>query len=397
LTFTDSQIKSLKPTGKTLDIREAQGFGIRVQPSGVKTWFYIYRFDGKRRFLNLGHYPALPLTKARSAHRKALDLVEQGIDPLAAKQEKKRERISAPTVQQLSEEYIEKHAKPNKKSWKADQRTLDADILPAIGKRKAKDITRREVVLLLEKIAERAPVLSNRVLALLRKMFNFAVQRGILNQTPCSNIARIHKEKPKDRSLSKEEVKTLWSDLDTLNIRAATRNALKLILVTAQRPSEVCEIRWEEIDGQWWTIPANRAKNGKEHRVYLSPLALELLGKPAKKGFVLPGTKKDRPVSVFTINTALYKNIDIIHVDKFTPHDLRRTAATHMASLGHGVVVDKILNHVDRRVTAIYDRYSYDKEKQLAFESWGRKLQAIITGKEDKVVPLINKRKTQQG
>jgi len=186
--FTDRQIRNLKPEEKIKDIRGGHGFGIRVKPDGTKIFFYGYDspVTGARRFLTLGEYPGLSLEEARIKHGDAYKLVKAGGDPLEIKHLEDEERRKTPTVKDLIDEYIKKHAMVNKKSWQEDKRCLEKEVLPLWGRRKARDITKRDVVLLLEGIVERgSPVMANNALEKVRKMFNFAVERDILSFTPC--------------------------------------------------------------------------------------------------------------------------------------------------------------------------------------------------------------------
>ena len=421
MTFTDTFIKKLKPTEKKYSKSEGNGFTVRVMPSGVKTWLYAYEFDGRKKEKNLGQYPEISLADARDKFEADRKLLKNGTDPGEVERLKKEEKLKAPTVSDLCDEYIKKHAKKVKKSWEEDQRALEVEIVPQWGKRKAADIKKRDVVLLLEGIVERgSPVMANRVRALISKMFNFAVERDIVEMNPCSGVKPLSKENPKERHLSEVEIKTLFNCLDTSSELIMTddfKRILKLILVTAQRPGEVTGMHSREIDGKWWTIPAERSKNGKAHRVYLTGLALELIGK--KKGFIFESPKADndgnpKPIDEKGLARALRRNIkgetyrqdkvkrrkgkeyvrgaykekklpenpNRIGVDFFTPHDLRRTAATFMAESGVlEEIVDRVLNHSRRGVTWTYNRYPYEKEIQAALESWERKLNSITKGK----------------
>lgn len=394
--FTNQQIKSLPSKKAPYLLSEPGGLYVRVHPSGKKTWLYVYSLDGQRKWHRLGEYPHTDLSDARAKLRDALKLRDRGKDPAEEKLKKKIERQQAPTVKELVQEYLQKHAEPKKKTWKEDKRCLEKDVVPAWGKRKAKDITKRDVNLVLESVVARgAPIQANNLFEKIRKMFNFAVAKGILEHSPCVGIEPPTKREPKDRHLSEKEIKTLWDGLDNAPMSDEIRRALKLILVTAQRPGEVIGLHSSEIEGRWWTIPAARSKNGKAHRVYLTNRALELIGK--KEGFIFESPKGKKPIAVNALAFSLRRSFKIDEKTKkarlpmahFTPHDLRRTAATFMASLGFGIVVEKVLNHTDRRVTAIYDRYGYDKEKRAALEAWGRKLTRIITSqKQAKVVHL---------
>jgi integrase len=391
--FTDTKIRSLLPAEKKYYLRAANGFSIRVLPSGAKTWLFIYTQEGKRKEMNLGHYPSVTLEEARRRYRDAFTVFENGKDPAAIERVMAEERRKAPLVEDLVREYIEKHAKRFKRSWAKDEAILNRDIVPAWGKRKAEDIAKRDVILLLEKIIERgSPGMANNCFQIVRKMFNFAVERDILPHTPCVGVKLPSPRIARDRVLSEEEIKNLWESLDKANLAEETRKAIKLVLITAQRPGEVAGMHVSEIDGRWWTIPAERAKNGKAHRVYLTDLALELIGNIEGKDFVFPcpHKSKQQPLGGNAMVVAIRRNLATLKTEYFTPHDLRRTAATFLAEMGTmDEVIDAILNHAKMGVIRVYNQYRYDREKQQALESWERKLKTIITGRNaGKVVAL---------
>ncbi|AJE04668.1 tyrosine-type recombinase/integrase [Geobacter pickeringii] len=416
MTFSDKYIASLKPTDKINDVREGKGFGIRVLPSGIKTWFFIYRIDGKRRFMNLGHYPSISLQDARKKYRDAYGLYEQGKDPAGLADHAKEERRKMPTVADLVEEYIERHAKRFKRSWEKDKQILNRDVIPAWGTKKAVDVSKRDVVSLLEGIVERgAPAMANNCFQIIRKMFNWAVEKDILPSTPCTGVKLPSPKVTRERTLNDTEIKTMWGNLGQCAMSEEIERALKLILVTAQRPGEVIGMHSSEIDGQWWTIPAERAKNGKSHRVFLTSLALELIGNVEDKAYIFktPIIDRDQPIGGTALNVALNRALctpvidkkgkpvieadgkqvtkNTLGVDPFTPHDLRRTAATFMAEMGTmDEVIDAILNHAKKGVIKVYNQYRYDKEKQAALESWERKLKSIINGKTNATVTPIS-------
>ena len=422
--FTDAQLKGLKPQKQRVILYEdgGRGFGLRIEPSGRKSFFLEYRFgEGKERrnrVYTIGQYPKITLTQARSIASQCLAQVEKSIDPATQKQTTKIANRNALTVGDLVEEYIEKWAKvqKKKKSWKEDERLLRKDIIPAMGRKKAKDIRRRDIVLLLDEIVDRgAAITANRVLAVTRKMFNFAVGRDIIDASPCVQIPAPAKENGRERNLSEDEIKIFWEKLDDAKMSQEIRFALKFLLVTAQRKSEVITSEWKEFDfkNKWWTIPAEKAKNKQTHRVPLTTMAIEILNEikriTGKYQFVFASpvgaTKRSpdkqvgtSPILGSSVDHALRDNltddpktgrINIFKLDHFTPHDLRRTAASMMTRSGvQRLTVKKILNHADGEITAIYDRYEYDKEKQKAMSAWDRKLRDIFSGEKAKIVSI---------
>ncbi len=393
--LTDVRVQSLKPKATRYEVWDpaAAGFGVRVTPKGIKSFVYLYRFEGLARRMTIGRYPQLSLSKARlkyASAKAALD--DKGIDPGRGLVEGRAASRIAPTVIQLVDEYIEKWAMPRKRSWKEDKRLLAYDVIPILGRKKAAEVTRRDIRLLLDGIIDRgAPITANRVLAVVRKMFRFAVSRDIVPNNPCEAVEAPAKEASRDRVLSEPEIQTLWQSLNSkkLKMTEPVRMSLRMILVTGQRKGEVVSARWDEMDlaAGWWTIPGEKAKNGLPHRVPLSPLALELLKQIRKLSsdseFLFPSAHGNKTIRHDAVSKAVRRDESALNVEHFTPHDLRRTAASQMASAGISrLVISKILNHVDSSVTAVYDRHSYDKDKRKALNAWARQLESITSGKK---------------
>ena len=373
--LTDRALSKLNP-GEHAD-GKIPGLVFRVRPRGGKSWAYRYRINGRLRRLTLGAYPALRLADARTAARTARKAVSLGRDPAA----EKREAREADTFGELASRYIDQWAKPRKKTWKEDQRKLNRHVLPQWRHVPASGITRRDARELLERVAEGAPVGVNRVRSLLSKIFNFGIQVDVIEHNPITGTLR-NPERARERVLTEDEIRTFWKATavkteDDEGMSAAMAARFRVQLVTAQRGGEVQAMRWDEVDldAAVWTIPAEKAKNGLTHRVPLSALALELLdfAKPREDGYVLVGAlgKRQRREALRTIP-----------IDDFRPHDTRRTAASYMASIGvPRVVIGKILNHVERDITAVYDRHGYDREKAEALARWADELGRIVAGK----------------
>lgn len=408
--FSEKFIEKLKVSDRIQDIREAHGFGIRVLPSGVKTWFFIYRIDGNRRFMNLGHYPSISLAEARRRYRAAYDLYEQGQDPVAQVQIKKKARREAKTVSELVETYLEEHAKPRKRSWAKDEQILNRDVVPYLGSRKAEDITKDDITDTLKRIMGRgSPGMANNTFQIIRKMFNFAKDNSIVPRSPCAEVKMPAEKVERDRVLTESEIKSFWENVDNCPLSSEVKRALKLILVTAQRPGEIIGMHTSEIDGRWWTIPAKRSKNGKAHRVYLTDTALNLIGDTSGKGYIFPTPHKTKTQSIHAhaLPIAVKRNLKVkvkvdgkteeinrLGVSPFTPHDLRRTAASNLAGLGYrDEIIDAVLNHAKKGVIKVYVHHSYSKEKKDALERWEKKLALIVAGDKRSSIPfLINKK-----
>ena len=398
--FTDRSIAALKPKAARYEIWEASrtGLGVRVSPAGRRSWIYMYRFEGRPRRMTLGTYPQLSLANARVLHAKAREKKERGIDPGTLHVERRRAERHAETIADLIDEYLEKYARPNKRTAAADERALGKEVLPLWGRQKAASITRRDVIRLLDGIVERgSPIMANRLLEIIRRMFAFAVKRDILDSSPCVMVEPPAKETPRDRVLSPDEIKAFWTGLEKARISDPTRLALKFMLATGQRRGEIVGAPWSEfdLDAGAWEIPAVRTKTGRAHRVPLSNLALDLLSEIRRDGngseWLFPSPRGGRPMASAAVSHAVRNNLDWFGVTQFTPHDLRRTCASGLAELGiDRLIVGKILGHADRSITGVYDRYGYWPEKKRALGAWGARLTEIISGEPTagNVVPL---------
>ena len=352
------------------------GFGVRAHHSGRKSFMIRYNLRGSKRRMTLGSYPTLSLAVARSQAKEIIGRVSRGEDPQQAKQEEK----TAETFGELAAEYIERHAKIKKRRWQEDERILRVDLLPAWKRKKAHNISRREVGELLDGIVERgAPIMANRVKALISKIYNFGISRDIVAHNPCNGVPMPAKPRQRDRVLSEEELRAVWHAFDSLHpVMAAS---FQMRLLTAQRGSEILTMRWEQIDGQWWTIPGDIAKNGLSHRVALAPQMRSILRKlrtlTGDSPWVFASHRKP-DAHISAIQKAAARIVQEAEVE-FVPHDLRRTAASFMTSMGISrLVVSKLLNHVESGITAVYDRHSYDAEKREALELWGARLEEIV-------------------
>lgn len=408
-TLTEAVIKRLPIPEKTLDIRDAntRGLYLRVKPTGRKVWRLRYHFRDKARVLILGEWPTVKLAEARRAVFDAQDTIELGSDPAADAQKAKAERSRMPTVAEFADEYIERHAKRHKKTWKEDRRVLYRDVVPEIGKLRLDEVHRRDVVRIMDVINDRgATTAAKMMLAVTRKMFHFAIERGVLDATPVQHV-KSPRVASRDVVLTDEALRHFWLATEPYNSsRAAlpmhhcTRQALRLLLLTGQRSSEVAGIQLSEIelDKKRWVLPGSRTKNGLDQVVPLSPLAVEVVEKAletADDRYLFPTNSKTGHLTTWA-NVQAMERLFEGWEPRYRAHDLRRTVATRLGELGFNrLVVDKCLNHKDGSIGGIYDRHSYDREKRAALDSWADALIKIIAderGVSQKLAPKIEKR-----
>jgi integrase len=394
--FTAAKIKFLEGIrGKQVDYfdKTLSGFFLRISQDGKKSFGVMYRKSGRLRRMKLGTYPLLTLGKARQEAARTLRNAELGLDPATEKKEDRH----AESFEQVALEYLERHAKTKKKSWEEDERVINKDLIPEFGRQHAKDITRRDVRAFLERKGETAPIMANRIRALLRKIFNWAINSDIVEINPVYFVPAPGKEHQRDRVLTEDEIKCIWNaiDADSKNadeshrkVKTLSAGIMKLRLLTAQRGAEVMGMEWDELDTEtrWWTIPGEKTKNGLSHRVPLTAPALSVIremksavGDDDYSRFVFPSPKGDMHIS--KPQKALERIQRATKID-FVGHDLRRTAASMMTGMGiPRLTVKKILNHVEREITAVYDRHSYDEEKREALEAWAERLIRIVSEK----------------
>ena len=213
-------------------------FGVRVGHNGSKTFVVRYNASGRKRQYTINPYPEWSLADARDKACDLLHAVRHGEDPQA---EKKAER-QALTFGELAAEYIERHAKRKKRSWKEDERLLRVDLLPHWKHVKAVSIHVRDVIEVLDRIVDRgAPIMANRVKALISKIYNFGIGRDLVDHNPTHGVATPAKAQQRDRVLSEDEIRALWTALDAEEpVMAAS---FKLRLLTAQRSTEVLTMR----------------------------------------------------------------------------------------------------------------------------------------------------------
>lgn len=424
--FTDRHLRALRagPTASEAWDTQQRGLMVRVLPSGRIEFAIRYRIHGKRRRLKLGEYPAVSLAVARKRARRAQSAIDNGEDPARERQLAKASPTD--TVKALAADYLKKHARKFKKSAAADERLLNTDILPKWRDRSVRELTRRDVRALVDGVVDRgAPVLANRVLALVRKMLNFAVDHDWIEANPAARITKPTREVSRERVLTDDEIRRLWRVLEHFPTtaerpapgRKASKGAkddplcpvspalaalLKVRLLTGQRGGELVQMKWADLDlleAGWWTIPATDTKNGEPHRVPLVERVKTIIraqkkedskedGHEHEQEFVFVGSGDSLRDRAKKAPAAIAKALGL----DFRGHDLRRTAATRMAA--EGIPRDhiaKVLNHVEggARATRVYDRHSYDGEKRIALEAWDRALTGILKSKDTgKVLPL---------
>jgi len=326
--LTDKKLESLKPKAQRYEVHDlyCPGLSVRVTPEGRKTFNIKYRYGTNQKRMSLGIYPRLTLAKAREKAIDALRHVDEGTDPA------KRRRQPGYRVHTIVEDFIRQHSKVRNRKWMENERILNREFVAVFGERDIRDIKRPDVLEIMDAAVERgAHYQANRILSNVRKLFNWCVERGIIDISPINGLKAPTKEVSRDRVLSDNEIKAVL--LSCRNDVYPFRHYVPLLLATAQRRGELAEMRWSEIDvdAQQWVVPAERSKNGKPHVVPLSAYALDLLDDVPRFlncDYVVTTTRRS-PVSGFS--KALRRLWQATGSSDWRFHDLRRTAASGMA------------------------------------------------------------------
>jgi integrase len=393
IAFTDVAIKAVPaPASGRVEITDSRcpGLVLRITDKDVRTFAFKFRTRGRGVIrLTLGRYPAVTLARARSVANQHRQNVANGADPLELPGMHKTPR-GAMLFEDLAPRYIDEYAKPRKASWKNDEHYLKRPRKKWAG-RAAASITDDDAADLLNEIAKTAPVSANRTQSVLHKLFAWAKEPGRKHVTinPLADMPRRAREKPKERVLSAAELRVLWNGMDDpqLPTEPVIALALKAILLTAARPGEVAGMTRAELqrlDGEnpEWHLPGERTKNRRPHIVPLSPLAVAVIKQSMPEGEpVAFPSKWGRRASIarHSLSQATIEIVSHLKMVPFTPHDLRRTAAT-LAREGSVPrdYVTALLNHTRSDITRVYDTYEMLSEKREAVSVIAQRVHAIV-------------------
>jgi len=377
--LTELLLRRLRPRAQRFLVWDSKqsGLALQIRPNGLRAWKVIYNIRGRTRWFHLGAGNAIGLQQARELARDIMYAVAKGEDPQADK----RARRQAGTFAELAQNYLEQHAQRHNKSWRQADALVRRYLLPHWGKLEAKAINRSDVRLTIGRIS--APVLANQVLAAASAIFSFAVKREVIAVNPCHGIDR-NATTSRERVLADSELPRFWEAFDKAG-RAGT--ALKLILLTGQRPGEVGHMRSEHIVDGWWEMPGKSTagwpgtKNGQNHRVWLPQPAQALLN-----GGVVTEGKNSTKLS--PVMRSICSELGI--TEKVTPHDLRRTHGTTITRLGFGRdAMNRVQNHREGGIASVYDRHQYAEENQRIMEAVAAEIMRLAEGRaaSGKVVP----------
>ncbi|EOI6391681.1 tyrosine-type recombinase/integrase [Yersinia enterocolitica] len=418
--LTDMQIRAWIKVGERFEGR-SDGNGLYLcfpKNYAIPFWRFRYKFVGKPRSMVIASYGELSLSKARDTAKELSARVSLGYDVAGEKQERKAEALekmeaekNAMRVSELAAEYFERQILPRWKHPDILRRRIDKDINPHIGSMKLEDVKPRHIDDMLKAIVDRgAPTIATDVLRWTRRIFDYGIKRHALEVNPCSAFEVADaggKEVSRDRWLTRDELIRLFQAMRMAKgFSRQNEITFKLLLALCVRKMELCAARWEEFDfdAAIWHLPAERSKNGDAIDIPLPPPAVEWLKElhtfSCNSAWVLPARKMQNRmiphIQESTLPVALAKvRAEMADVENVTIHDFRRTARTHLASLGvDPVVAERCLNHRIKGVEGIYNRHQYFDERKAALAQWAALLVALERGEDYNVTPINRTHKT---
>jgi len=377
---------------------------LRITSAGGKAFILSYTVDGRKRRKTIGDWPTWSLEAARIEARDLVLKINSGNDPL----EDARRRKAEPLIRDLAADWLDMHA-TGLRSERAIRGYIENDLVPAIGRLKVSDVRRRDVIEVVEAKAERTPRAAAQLLLYARRMLDYATDRDYLPANPLAGLkpSAIKVKGKRDplkpvtrtRVLDEDEIRTFWYNVETCGLHRLTALALKMVLVTGQRPGEVAGMHESEIEGRIWSIPAERrGKTQTAHAVYLTDAALAILACSKEELARLQGRRRApwkgylfeaRPGGSVT-NTALCRAVDRHHASfgakdiepwgRWTPHDLRRTMRTGLSACKvRPDIAELTIGHVKTGMVAVYDQHGFEAERRDALMAWERRLMAIVS------------------
>jgi integrase len=384
--LTKSAIDALPTPSKEVVYwdRACPGFGVKVTPKGRKVFIVLYRAAGSRlRKYTIGPYGRVTLHQARAVALKIFAARTEGRDPVAEKQQTRR-RLVEDRLDDLIELFISEHVSKTRSAGEIS-RLLRREVLPKLGRRSVHEISKREVIELVQEVSARgAPSAANKLLKVLKTFFGWCMGRAILESSPAQALPAPAKETARDRVLSDSELASVIAA--ARQIGGPYGAIVELLALTGQRREEVAQLTWDEFDlaSHAWTIPASRTKNAKPHIVHLSKATITVLVRMPKLGKFVFSFTGAKPFQNFS---AAKRDLDRFSgVSDWRLHDLRRTCVSGMARLGvPPYVADKVLNHQSGTISgvaAVYQRHEFLVERKDALERWGAHVATLLKSKE---------------
>jgi integrase len=391
LPLSDTTIRTAKPKDKLYRLTDANGLCLEVAPTGTKLWRYRYRFNGSAKMLALGKYPAVTLVKARQLRDVARQLLTEGTDPGEHKKvAKQAQRVEGLTFETLAREWYDYNSPrwAEATAYKA-KLYLDNDIIPGIGTRPIKTITRPELVELVRTVEARGTLnAAGKIRQWLHQIFRYGLAKGVVDANPATDlnvVAAPVKPARHHPHVTFAELPELLAKSEVANIHTLTRHAIRLLTLTAVRPGELRQAPWSEfnLDAAIWTIPAERMKARRPHIVPLPRQAVAILRRlqevTGRYTLVFAGANPERPMSENTVNKALRL---MGYEGRQTGHGFRHLLSTELNGLGYNKDwIERQLAHGDTdEIRGIYNHAAYVEQRMEMMQAWADSIDALCAG-----------------
>jgi integrase len=401
--LSDQQLRRWIKAAAPVATADGAGLTFTLSAAGTAAWVLRYRHGGRPRELTLGKYPDLSLKAARERARAERAAIQKGVDVAWERQREKTEAAAAKSFRQLATDYMDKVFPTLAKSTvKQRKQHIEGVIFPKLAGRAARDVTTADVVALIETVGRTKSVnVAELVFTALSEIFKHGVARHAVIANPCAGVsvtAICGTAVPRRArlKLTEDELRVVLPALPSIGPENAL--AVKLLLLTCTRVGELARAEWSHIDfnDAVWVVPDSVSKTHKGFTVPLSAAALDCLKalQPLALGskYVLPARQARRVrnhdgadvhFEQRALNAMLHKLCDDLggKVRRFTPHDLRSTARSHLAALGvHVIVAERCLNHSLGGLVGVYDQHDYLTERRAALEAWAALLHGLETG-----------------
>ncbi|HCH7906670.1 TPA: tyrosine-type recombinase/integrase [Escherichia coli] len=403
--LTDTKLKNLKPQDKLYKVSDRDGLYVAVLTSGTVSFRYDYRINGRRETLVIGQYgrDGISLAEAREELIAAKKLLKAGQSPAAAKRDGIKKIRGAETFAVHTDSYM-KHVILADSTRAMKQAVIDRDILPVLGNKMMAEITTSMVRDLCDRIVERGGrATAVQAREIISSVYRHANDRGHGLFNPAADIkpSSIAIFKPRERTLTPEEIGLFFRTLDAIGAMGTMKMALKLVLITMVRKGEFTNATWDEIDfKKWtWTIPSDRMKGSRAHVIYLPKQAQDILvGLQMCAGgseYLVPGRYNFRkPLSNAALNSLIDRTVKIVnedgeHIQVFTVHDMRRTASTLLHEAGYpSDWIEKALAHEQKGVRAVYNKAEYARQRAYMLQQWADMIDSWINGEHTDLIPF---------
>ena len=393
MSLTDAKIKGLKPMAARYMKSDGQGLSLDVLSSGKMSWIFRYTLNGKQERVTLGQYPAMSLKMARDKRDELATETAKGKSPATEKKMARMGMSTNPTVKEFGERYYTEQVVPNWKDPSGIRRYLNKEIYPAFGEKPLKDVNALDVQALVYRKRDKGQVQAAiQLRGVIKRLFDYAIETQLVTINPAAMVATryIGKARKRSRVLTPAEIRLYLQTVYRSNIRRQFKLALHIILLTLSRKSELLLARWEHVNFETgeWIVPAENAKMGKPHIVYLSAQVAEMFQELKRLAggseLVLPGRSSlAKPFAKNAMNKALEGlTFDMSPV---TIHDLRRTAATQLTEQGFNRdVIEKALSHEAEGIRAVYIIAEYAEQRKKMLQWWADYVDGIVN--ESKVI-----------